>query len=1378
MLDRKQWGDAVQIVVLGQIEAMGEQRMPIGGPTQRRLLGIFALHHEDVVSVDRLIDATWPDGGAPSRPERNLHSYVHRLRSSLDGTGDRIETVGSGYRLHLEPGELDLDRFDELAATARRHAEAGDPVAGLGVIDEALSLWRGRPFEEFADEPWAVAAVTRATEMQVGLRELRAELLLALGRSADVVADMNALSREHPYRDGPRALQMQALYHAGRQAEALRVFQEFRRLLIEEVGLDPSSELIDLDRQIATNSLDVPMADDGRTIGSYVLGERIGQGAFAVVYRATQPTLERDVAIKVVRAELANRPEFVRRFAAEAQMVAAIEHPNVVPLYDYWREPDRAYLVMRLMTGGNLEARLDAGRMAPAVALSVVEQVAEALTASHDLGVVHRDVKPENIMFDAGGRVCLADFGIALLASERATPEAALSEGSPLFASPEQLRREPVGPEADVHALGIVAFTMLVGHAPFVGSADEATLLDRQLDEPIPSVCAARPEIPAEVDRVLGIATAKRAGDRYPSARSFAVALESALLGDDEVSIPVRARERSNPYKGLRAFDETDAGDFHGRNRLVDELVAAMDTSDDRLLAVVGPSGSGKSSVVRAGLLPALRSGRVPGSAAWFTTTMTPGAHPFEALETALLRIAVNPPGSLLDQLQSGRRGILRGVRRVLPDDGTTLLLVIDQFEELFTNDVDPTQRDAFLDALVAATAEPGTALRVVLTLRADFFDRPLRHASLAPVLKQNTVTVTPLAADELEHAIVDPASAVGVGFAPGVVARVVADVTSQPGALPLLQYALTQMFDLADGDAMTDADYDAVGGIAGSLTQRADELYSDASEVERRAIRRLFERLVNLGEGVQDTRRRATLAELGADPAMASAIDRYGRARLLTFDRDPSTREPTVEVAHEALIQQWPRLSGWLDDDRETIRAHRHLTSATVGWIERERDPSELYRGGRLEAVEQLVEAEQLIPNHDEDSFLRASVDKREIEAREERGKAVRIRRFAVVAAALAVIALIAGSIAVIQRGSAQDSRNVAERQAIDSEVLRLTTESRAAIDDDPDLAILLGLEAHDRAAELDAPIPGHVVASLQTSVRNSRLLARLADGSLAVAMHPDGSLLAVGAADDPDVVVLYDQDLSEVDRFDTGDEVGDLAYSADGSSLLVRHYHLLEGDDPPPDDAPAARLFETVDYTEVAALHGPCCIHQAWLSPDGRYLAGEADLGDELRGVVWDLNDPAAAPSVIMDESPIGWLAESGALVLADGYFEEPHRLRYVDVGTGTEIGHLDAIGWATTHPSLDQIALFAPGLATIWAADGTEPLEVVEHGGTGRVGKFSADGEWLLAFGNDDQVIATSLSTGVDHVLRGHAGGAFWVDTNPVDDRLVVAENTGST
>ena len=244
--------------------------------------------------------------------------------------------------------------------------------------------------------------------------------------------------------------------------------------------------------------------------------------------------------------------------------------------------------------------------------------------------------------------------------------------------------------------------------------------------------------------------------------------------------------------------------DFFGRARQVERLLARLGETGTRgrFVAVVGPSGSGKSSVVSAGVLPALRRGALPGSAQWFVVSMTPGSHPFEELEAALRRIAVNPPASLLDQLTSGPAGIRRAVRRVLPDDQSPLLLVIDQFEELFTQTSEETAA-AFLDALAAAVEDQRSHLRVLVTLRADFYDRPLGHRRIGELLRIGTEVITPMSPEELEQAIDGPAARLGVRFEPRLVAEIVADVADRSGALPLLQYALTELFDRRRGQVI-----------------------------------------------------------------------------------------------------------------------------------------------------------------------------------------------------------------------------------------------------------------------------------------------------------------------------------------------------------------------------------------------------------------------------------------------------------------------------------------------------------------------------------------------------------------------------------------------
>ncbi|HJQ75470.1 MAG TPA: AAA family ATPase, partial [Gaiellaceae bacterium] len=327
---------------------------------------------------------------------------------------------------------------------------------------------------------------------------------------------------------------------------------------------------------------------------------------------------------------------------------------------------------------------------------------------------------------------------------------------------------------------------------------------------------------------------------------AFRRALDPAAAG---------ALETRNPYKGLRAFAEDDAQDFFGREALTEHLVERLVKT--RFLAVVGPSGSGKSSVVRAGLVPRLREGALPGSERWHVVEMFPGGYPLEELEAALLRTADSAPAGLLEQLEQDERGLLRAVKRLLADDESELVLVVDQLEEVFTLVEDEARRTQFLALLERAVGDPHARLRVVVTLRADFYDRPLLYSGFAELLRDYVEALVPLKPEEFERAIAGPAERVGARFEPGLLAELVADVSDEPGALPLLQYALTELYERREGSTLTQAAYRAIGGISGALAGRAEEIYAGLGEPAQEAARQLFLRLVTLGEGAEDTRRR-----------------------------------------------------------------------------------------------------------------------------------------------------------------------------------------------------------------------------------------------------------------------------------------------------------------------------------------------------------------------------------------------------------------------------------------------------------------------------------------------------------------------------------------
>ena len=566
--------------------------------------------------------------------------------------------------------------------------------------------------------------------------------------------------------------------------------------------------------------------------------------------------------------------------------------------------------------------------------------------------MTHRDVKPANVLFDESGNSYLSDFGIAIDGPDLGAVGDLRSAGSPLYASPEQARDGVTTAASDQYALGVMIWELLAGRPPFQGD-NVSTLFRRKFERPVPPLRERRPDVPAPVGDVLQRATSVHPADRYPTMADFvlawtdavrrtewaAVTLEHADVGDASgasmATLTKLGLGEVNPYKGLRPFDEADAATFFGREDDTEALTALV--LEHGFSAVVGPSGSGKSSLVRAGLVPRLRA---TGS---LVVVVVPGADPVAQLLEALREVTIG---------DHPRRTLEEALAAAVPAQGE-LVVVLDQFEELWTL-ADADERAEVLAALTASTG-----VRVVVTIRADFYDRPLADPVIGPRVREATFALTPLTPVELERAITAPASRVGVRLEAGLVADLVADVSAQPASLPLLQYALTELYDHRDGATMTVAAYEAMGRLAGAMTARAEAVCA-AGPAEH--SRRLFTRLVTPGEGVEDTRHRARMTELAAVPA--SVIDAYGAARLLTFDVDPATREPTVEVAHEALLRHWPRLRAWLDEDRDGLRLHRHLSDAAMAWEAAGRPAADLYRGARLESAAHVVRDQRRQPH------------------------------------------------------------------------------------------------------------------------------------------------------------------------------------------------------------------------------------------------------------------------------------------------------------------------------------------------------------------------------------------------------------------------------
>jgi serine/threonine protein kinase len=533
----------------------------------------------------------------------------------------------------------------------------------------------------------------------------------------------------------------------------------------------------------------------GKTLGKYQIVVRVGRGGMARVYKAYQASLDRYVALKVLHKHLAEERDFIQRFEREATAVARLRHPNIVQVYDYDVQDELYYIVMEFVEGPTLKAELnermkrrekdDDPIFDPAEIVPIVATLADAIDYAHSKGMIHRDLKPGNIMFTAEGQILLTDFGLARMAySSHQTRTGALS-GTPAYMAPEQVEGHRVDERSDVYALGIVLYEMMCGRVPFLADTAYA-VMTQHVTEPVPSPSQYNSSISENVEPVLLRVLKKDPDERYQSAGAFSNALRETLdvsytsivggakiapiatLVDSQEVMSVAASQFGisissqaaieSPYRGLYAFMEEDAPYFFGRELFTERLIQTIE--DQSMAAVIGPSGSGKSSVVFAGLLPHLRA-----SGKWIIIEIRPGSRPFYSLASALMDY-LDPDASETERLLEARQlaTALRQDELELPDvleriskrNGNSIrpLLVVDQFEELYTLCVDEQVRHGFPNCLFKAIAASHNRddfdFSLVLTLRADFMGQALADRPFADALQDADVKLGPMTRAEL----------------------------------------------------------------------------------------------------------------------------------------------------------------------------------------------------------------------------------------------------------------------------------------------------------------------------------------------------------------------------------------------------------------------------------------------------------------------------------------------------------------------------------------------------------------------------------------------------------------------------------------------------
>ena len=574
------------------------------------------------------------------------------------------------------------------------------------------------------------------------------------------------------------------------------------------------------------------------------------------------------------------------------------------------------------------------------------------------------------------------------------------------------------------------------------------------------------------------------------------------------------------PFKGLAAFESSDAEFFCGRDRIVSELIARL--AEWPLVGILGPSGIGKSSLLRAGVLPALRAGALPGSAGWRQVLVRPGKHPARELERAL----GGDPERVVGELGRGER----------------IVVAVDQLEDLFTVCEDDFLRREFLERLVALAGDHERRVLLLCTLRADFYGRLSVYPRFAELLSRSHALVGPMARAELREAIEQPAARAGLEVEDGLVEVLLTEVADEPGSLPLLSTTMLELWQARDGRVLRLQDYRATGGVRSGVARIAESAYTRLSESEQRAARDLLLRLADIGEGSPE-RRLVPLSEVkvisGAPRVLAALTD----ARLLTVGAG------TVELSHEALLREWPRYRAWLEEDRVVRQVHAHLRVAAREWDAHGRDPGDLYRGARLAAaLEFRAQHADRIARLERD-FVSASQLETDREAGRQRIQNRRLRALLVAGAVLLVLTVVAGVVAVV--GQQRASKNAQLADAAARAALGRQLGAEALGEQRLDVAALLAREgvALDRSPQTEGTL-------LTTLLRSPAVLGTFplpTDSTPHVAVSPDGRTLAVSDSV-ADSVQFYDARTRVLEPRRLRDFAGDQSpvYSADGSLLV----------------------------------------------------------------------------------------------------------------------------------------------------------------------------------------------------------------------------------
>ena len=714
-----------------------------------------------------------------------------------------------------------------------------------------------------------------------------------------------------------------------------------------------------------------PVFAPGTRILHYELIRELGRGGMGTVYLARDTKLGRRVAMKFLQNAKAS---LSKRFIREARVTARCNHENIIVIHDVSEHQGEPFMVLEYLKGNPLSKLLAAQTLAPGRAIQLLIPVARALVCAHEHQIVHRDLKPDNIFVTDAGTIKVLDFGVAkftyeiqqnasLLERISTMTQSQQSEltrhgqlvGTIRYMSPEQWGADTVDHRTDIWAMGILLYRMVTGQHPLdrIGGGGQY-MLTSVLDHPMPSAHDADVDMPAQVADLIDHCLRKHKDDRLSSAKKLLGALER--LGPNRLASEITGDDA--PYAGLAPFQEADAKRFFGRSRDISSVLARL--HDVPLIGIVGPSGVGKSSFVRAGVTPALKN----SGERWQVFVIRPGRQPLHALAgivTAVINedssTTIADPVSHHDQVierlynEPGYLGTI--LRNRAQKHACKLLLFVDQFEELYTLTPNVRDRLAFTSSLTGVADDATSPLRVVLSLRSDFLDRVAEDKHFMAELNQGLYFLTQPNRDGLREALTRPAEMAGYKYASSrMVEHMLTALETTPAALPLLQFVAAKLWDARDTvrRLLTEHSYRDIGGMDGALASHADAVLARFTPEEQLIVREIFLQLVTPDR----TRAIASLSELRElsedQTTIQRLVDHLVDARLLVVQKAETAAGSLVEIVHESLVRGWPMLRHWLDVHHEDADFLKQLRTAARQWHERGKPPGLLWRGQAMD--------------------------------------------------------------------------------------------------------------------------------------------------------------------------------------------------------------------------------------------------------------------------------------------------------------------------------------------------------------------------------------------------------------------------------------------